>query len=108
MSTDVFSQTMIEAIRKYRETLRKYVPQGSRMKKLKQLGLKRTDLNSNALSLYEVGYLIVEDIQTEDSFKQSDTGYYAYSGIKKFSEYLKKWRTLAGLICACWITDAGE
>lgn len=91
MSTDIFSQTMIEAIRKYRETLRKYVPQGTRMKKLKQLGLKRADLNSSALSLYEAGYSIVKDIQEEDSFKQSDTGYYAYSGIKKFSEYLKNY-----------------
>jgi hypothetical protein len=87
MGANIFSRTMIEAIRKYRETLRKYLRQGERMQKLKQLGLKDEALNQSATSLYHTGYSIVEDIN--QNFDSSQTGYYSYNGVKKFAEYLK-------------------
>lgn len=87
MSANIFSRTMIEAIRKYRETLRKYVHQGERMQKLKQLGLKDENLNQSATSLYKTGYNIIDDIN--QNFDSNQTGYYSYNGVKKFAEYLK-------------------
>ena len=89
MGNDIFSKTMIEAIRKYRETLRKHVPQDERMKKLHELGLKNDSLNKSAVSLYEAGHLIINDIQR--NFDSSQTGYYSYNGIRKFAEYLKSY-----------------
>jgi hypothetical protein len=87
MSANIFSRTMIEAIRKYRETLRKHVRQGERMQKLKQLGLKDENLNESATSLYHTGYRIINDIN--QNFDSNQTGYYSYNGVKKFSEYLQ-------------------
>ena len=87
MSTDIFSKTMIEAIRKYRETLRKYVRQDERMQKLKQLGLKEKGLNQSATALYQMGYRIVDDINL--NFSSNHSGYYSYNGVKKFADYLK-------------------
>ena len=87
MGANIFSRTMIEAIRKYRETLRKYLRQGERMQKLKQLGLKDENLNQSATSLYHTGYSIIADIN--QNFDSSQTGYYSYNGVKKFAEYLK-------------------
>jgi hypothetical protein len=87
MAANIFSRTMIEAIRKYRETLRKYLRQGERMQKLKQLGLKDENLNQSATSLYYTGYNIINDINQH--FDSSQTGYYSYNGVKKFAEYLQ-------------------
>jgi hypothetical protein len=87
MGANIFSRTMIEAIRKYRETLRKYLRQGERMQKLKQLGLNDETLNQSATALYQKGYAIIEDIN--QNFDSSQTGYYSYNGVKKFAEYLK-------------------
>jgi hypothetical protein len=87
MQGNIFSRTMIEAVRKYRETLRKYLRQGERMQKLKQLGLKEENLNESATSLYYTGYRIVEDVY--QNFDGNQTGYYSYNGVKKFADYLK-------------------
>lgn len=87
MSTDIFSKTMIEALRKYRETLRKHLKQDERMQKLKQLGLKDKSLNQSATALYEMGYRIVDDINRNSA--NEHTGYYSYNGVQKFADYLK-------------------
>lgn len=87
MGNDIFSKTMIIAIRKYRELLRKLIPQDERMQKLKQLGLKNDNLNDSAINLYNAGFAIVDDI--ESSFGSGEQGYYSYNGVKKFAEYLR-------------------
>jgi hypothetical protein len=83
----IFSDTMKNAISNYRQMLRKYLPQAERVSKLNQLNLRSPQLYQNEIMLHEAGYKIVEHLFDLDSNKG---GYYAYSGIAKFGNYLKE------------------
>ena len=82
-----FTDTMVEAVRKYRAMLRKYLPQAERINHLHRLNLKNPQLYSNEFMLYELGYKIIDHLQQLDSTKN---GYYSYSGISQFASHLKK------------------
>lgn len=83
----IFTDTMVQAIRKYRTMLRKYLPQAERVNHLHRLNLKNPQLYTNELMLYDLGYKMVEHLQKLDDTKN---GYYSYSGISQFSAHLKK------------------
>lgn len=83
----IFSDTMREAITVYRRMLRKYMSQDRRMLKLRQLNLKNSQLYENEIALYHAGKAIVLDI--EKNLDRLGSSYYAYSGVGKFSAYLK-------------------
>jgi hypothetical protein len=85
--SSIFTGTMIEAIRKYRAMLRKYLPQAERVNLLHSLNLKNPQLYHNEILLYETGYKIVEHLHLLDSTKN---GYYSYSGISQFAGHLQK------------------
>ncbi len=81
----IFTDTMVEAIRKYRVMLRKHLPQAQRVNHLHQLDLKNPRLYTNEVMLYQLGYKIVEHLKQLDSSKQ---GYYSYSGVSQFAHHL--------------------
>lgn len=87
MSSTTFSSTMVEAIRKYRAMLRKYLSQSERVNQLHLLNLKNPQLYTNDFLLYEAGHKIIEHLQSIDSSKN---GYYSYSGISRFANHLEK------------------
>lgn len=81
----IFTDTMVEAIRKYRVMLRKHLPQAQRVNHLHQLDLKNPRLYTNEVMLYQLGYKIVEHLKQLDSSKH---GYYSYSGVGQFAHHL--------------------
>lgn len=83
----IFSETMKKAINIYRSMLRKYLPQAERINKLHKLNLKNQQLYENEIALYHTGYSIISDINK--NLNQSNVGYYSYSGVESFGEYLK-------------------
>lgn len=85
--SSIFAETMQKAIQKYRQLLRKFLPQAERVNKLNQLNLKNPELYGSELWLYETGYRIVNDIKGHLS--PSHQSYYAYSGVEKFADFLK-------------------
>jgi hypothetical protein len=85
----IFSETISKAISDYRYLLRRYLPQVERMQKLAELELKNPDIYNNDVSLYQVANNIIKDI--EDNIKIPDQGYYSYSGIEHYCQYLKEY-----------------
>lgn len=83
----IFTDTMVEAIRKYRAMLRKYLPQAERINHLHRLNLKNPQLYNSEVMLYQLGYKMIDHLQELDNTKN---GYYSYSGISQFSGFLKK------------------
>lgn len=81
----MFNDTMKEAIRVYKQMLRKHLPQVKRIIKLNQLNLRKVSL-ADEKTLYLAGYAIIEDI--EKNFSRQ-AGYYSYSGIENFAKYLQ-------------------
>lgn len=86
--TSIFFDTIAKAISDYRLLLRRYLSQAERQHKLAQLNLKDPSNFRNDLSLYKVARAIIADI--EQNMKVPDQGYYSYSGIMMFAEYLKE------------------
>lgn len=82
----IFTDTMVDAIRKYRSMLHKYLPQAQRVNQLHLLDLKNPRLYTSESMLYQVGYKIVEHLQ---ELNQSKQGYYSYSGLGQFADHLK-------------------
>ena len=85
----IFAETIARAISEYRQMLRRYLSQSERVTKLAELNLKDTTIYQSEISLYNVAHAIIEDI--ESNMKVPDQGYYSYSGIMKFCEYLKEY-----------------
>ncbi len=86
MST-IFIETMSKAISDYRYLLRRYLSQVERVTKLTQLNLRNPELYTNSITLYKTAWAIVEDIQL--NLKNHSSGYYTYSGISHFANYLR-------------------
>ena len=89
MSISIFAETMTRAISDYRTLLRRHLNQVERMAKLQKLNLRNDDLYRNDKSLYETGLAIIQDVETNSV--SSLRGYYSYSGIRQFCEYLKNY-----------------
>lgn len=85
----IFSDTMSKAIADYRFLLRRYLTQSDRMAILHQLKLKDSDTYESDVALFEVGRAIVANI--EANMAMTNQGYYSYSGIQQFCEYLKEY-----------------
>lgn len=85
----IFSQTIAKAISTYRQMLRRYLPQAERVTRLNKLNLKDPHLYESDLALYRAAMSIVKDI--EENMGVADQGYYSYSGIGTFCEYLKEY-----------------
>lgn len=85
----IFAQTIAKAISDYRLILRRYLSQAERISKLSQLRLKDSHIYDNDVSLYHAAKTIVEDI--EQNMEIPDQGYYSYSGMLKYCEYLKEY-----------------
>jgi hypothetical protein len=85
--SSLFSETVTKAISVYRQLLRRYLPQVQRVKKLAQLKLKNPTTYENDVSLYQTALAIVRDI--EENMEIPEQGYYSYSGIATFCDYLK-------------------
>lgn len=86
--TSIFFETMGKAISDYRLLLRRYLPQAERQAKLIELNLKDPAHFKSEMGLYKLGLVIIEDI--EKNMKTPNKGYYSYSGISMFAEYLKE------------------
>lgn len=86
----IFSETMTKAIADYRFLLRRHLNQADRMTKLQQLHLRDLDIYESDLALYETGRAIIADIEQNMSVS-THQGYYSYSGIRQFSDYLKEY-----------------
>lgn len=85
----IFSETMIKAVGDYRLLLRRYLTQSERMAKLRVLKLRDLSITDNELTLYQAGKAIIEDI--ENNMAVPNQGYYSYSGISQFCQYLKEY-----------------
>ena len=85
----IFSETMVKAIADYRLLLRRYLNQVDRMTKLRALNLKDPDLHESDIALYHAGEAIIADM--EENMVTHVHGYYAYSGIQEFCNYLKEY-----------------
>ena len=88
MSMTHFAETVAQAIADYRLFLRKSktVDQASRVNKISRLGLKQVNLYSSDVDLYNTAVAILADIR--DTIDIPEEGYYSYSGIAKYHEYL--------------------
>jgi hypothetical protein len=85
----IFSETMITAISHYRMLLRRHLTQVERMNKLHALKLKDSDSYASDVALYQIGIAIVKDMQ--ENMQTATQGYYTYSGISEFCNYLKEY-----------------
>jgi len=87
----IFTETMTKAISDYRYLLRRSLDQVDRIQKLRDLGLKNPELYDNELSLFQAGQAIIQDIENKMIHRRTKKGYYVYSGIVQFCEYLKEY-----------------
>ena len=85
----IFSKTITKAINDYRYLLRRHLDQAARMTKLQVFDLKNAELYENDIALFQTAQAIVADI--EKNMSTQSNGYYAYSGIDQFCEYLKEY-----------------
>lgn len=85
--SSIFSEAIARAISDYRYLLRRYLPQAKRMHKLAELKLNDSTIYENEPELYRVARQIIADI--EKNMDLTETGYYSYSGIAHFCNYLK-------------------
>lgn len=83
----IFSETVTKAISDYRYLLRRYLGQVERMTKLQQLNLKDQSIYKSDLRLYRTAQAIVRDV--EENMAKKELGYYSYSGMAQFAQYLK-------------------
>lgn len=83
----IFSETMTKAIGDYRTLLRRHLNQVERMTKLQKLNLRDVALYQSDMNLYEMGQAIIADM--EENSASELKGYYSYSGIRQFCDYLK-------------------
>lgn len=88
MSMTHFAETVAQAIADYRLFLRKSktVDQATRVNKNSRLGLKQVNLYSSDVELYNTALAILADIR--ETIDIPEEGYYSYSGIAKYYEYL--------------------
>lgn len=87
MTTSIFAETISKAISEYRQMLRRYLTQVERVNKLSQLGLKDPTIYDSDVRLFEMADAIVKDIDINMDIPEQ--GYYSYSGLKMFRDYLK-------------------
>ena len=85
--SSVFSEKLVQFVSDYRLLLRKTLPQVDRMTRLKQLNLKSMTIYTGDVTLYNTGWSIIEDIESNGNIPEQ--GYYSYSGLAKFYEELK-------------------
>ena|SRR3990167_3274493 len=85
----IFAETMTKAITDYRFLLRRHLNQSERMSKLRELKLRDSDTYESDLALYEAGKAVITDI--EANMAAPNQGYYSYSGIQQFCDYLKEY-----------------
>lgn len=85
----IFADTMLKAISDYRSLLRRHLDQADRVRKLNALKIRGNFYYENDVDLYTIGYSIIKDI--ERSFSHTGRGYYAYSGVRRFSDHLKEY-----------------
>lgn len=85
----IFAETVTKAIGDYRYLLRRHLDQVDRMTKLQQLHLKDSATYKNDLALYNAAKAIISDI--EENMKMKNQGYYSYSGIDQFAQFLKEY-----------------
>jgi hypothetical protein len=80
----VFAETIIQAIGDYRTILRKCkdVDQVARVAKLSKLNLKKINVFSDDVVLYNTAQSVLEDIR--ETFHVPEQGYYSYSGIENY------------------------
>lgn len=83
---NMFTDSMITAVRKYRSLLRKHLPQAERINQLQRLDLKNPRLYEDETRLYSLGSEMVSHLT---SLTASKNNYYSYSGVNKFVEHLK-------------------
>lgn len=83
---NMFIDSMVTAIRKYRALLRKHLSQAERVSQLQRLNIKDPTLYESETKLYHLGHQIVDHLTTLTASKNN---YYSYSGISKFVEHLK-------------------
>ena len=89
MTMSIFAETIANAIADYRLYLRKSkkVDQATRVAKLAKLKLKDVTIYSGDVTLFDTAHAILNDIRT--SVEMPEEGYYSYSGIVKFYQYLE-------------------
>ncbi len=85
----IFSEAITRAISDYRQLLRKYLSQSERVIKLAELHLKDSSIYKSDFTLYETAQAIVKDV--ESNLRVPNQGYYSYSGISQFCQYLKEY-----------------
>ena len=83
---NMFTDSMVTAIRKYRALLRKHLPQAERINQLQRLDLKNPQLYEDETRLYSLGSEMVSHLTTLTASKNN---YYSYSGVNKFVDHLK-------------------
>ena len=88
MTMSSFAQTVAQSIADYRLYLRKSkeVDQASRVAKLTKLNLKDVTVYSDDAVLYRTAVPILNDIR--ETIDIPEQGYYSYSGIAKFYQFL--------------------
>lgn len=85
----IFAETMVKAIADYRFMLRRFLTQSERMSKLRELKLRDSDTYESDLALYRAGEAIIADIEL--SMGDAKQGYYSYSGIQQYCQYMKEY-----------------
>lgn len=85
----IFAETVTKAISDYRYLLRRHLNQVERMTRLQELHLKDSETYKTDLALYKAAKAIIADI--EENMAMENPGYYAYSGIDQFAQYLKEY-----------------
>ena len=90
MTMSMFAETIAQAIADYRLYLRKSknVDQATRVAKLAKLNLKEVNIYSGDVILYKTASSILDDIR--ESIDIPEQGYYSYSGISKFYQFLSE------------------
>ena len=86
--TKLFAETIATSISDYRQLLRRYLKQSERVTKLAALNLKDPNIYNSEIALYHTAWAIVRDI--EKNMDIPEQGYYSYSGIQHFCNYLKE------------------
>ncbi len=84
--SSIFAQTIAKAINEYRTMLRRYLSQTERVSRLAALNLRDSKIYDSEATLYSAASGIVNDIR--ENSKVPDEGYYSYSGIIMFADYL--------------------
>lgn len=85
----IFTETIARAISDYRYLLRRNLPQSERVAKLQALELRDPELYEDEIRMYRTALMIVSDI--EENMDTKEKNYYSYSGIGKFSRYLREY-----------------